>query len=504
METPFNEELLEKRKALIEMGITPYPYKFDISHKLTTIREKQEDLLEKTVSIAGRITSLRRQGKKVFFADIEDFEGNIQLYLKQQLLGEKNWEVLLQLNIGDWIGISGEVFVTKMGELTVRCKEFTTLAKAVTPVPISKSKDGESFYQLSDSEILYRQPYLRWISDKKSRQNMVMRAKIISTIRHFMEDRDFLEVTTPTIETMYGGAAAKPFETTINALSNQPAYMRISPELPLKKFIAGGFPKVFTICQNFRNEGIDRSHNPEFTMMEWYETFTDYNYQMEQFETLVSSVVKKTTGGLKIQFEEKELDFTTPWTRLTMIDAIKKYGKIDIEKMSEEELHAEIKKVDKDNKMKKTFSWGHGVNFLFEELCEHELVQPTFILDHPLEISPLTKVNRNNSKLVERFEPFVAGMEIGNAYSELTDPVEQFERFEQQRKFDELSMDQEGTVHHPIDMDFINAIAMGMPPTGGVGLGIDRLIMLITNNSSIRDVIAFPMMRRAVAEEETS
>ena len=502
METPFNEELLEKRQNLIDMGVTPYPYEFKTSHKLSEVRENQEALMEKEVSVAGRITALRRQGKKVFFMDIEDFDSRIQLYMKQQTLGEENWKALLELNLGDWLGVTGDIFVTRMGELSVNGSDMVVLAKAVVPVPISKSKDGESYYQLSDAEILYRQPYLRWITDKKSRETMVTRSRIISAIRNFMEDREFLEVTTPTIEMLYGGAAAKPFETTINALSNQEAYLRISPELPLKKFIAGGFPKVFTICQNFRNEGIDRSHNPEFTMMEWYEALTDYNYQMEQFETLVSSVVKKVKGDTKITYQGTELEFAAPWDRLTMIGAIKKFADIDVEAMSEEELRAKVKEIDKDGKMKQDFSWGHGVNFLFEELCEEKIVQPTFIMDHPMEISPLTKVKRGNPKLVERFEPFVVGMEIGNAYSELTDPVEQFARFTEQRKFDELSMEQEGTVHHPIDMDFINAISMGMPPTGGVGLGIDRLVILLTDQPSIRDVIAFPMMRRIAKEQE--
>ncbi|BBM84207.1 lysine--tRNA ligase [Candidatus Uabimicrobium amorphum] len=502
METPFNEELLEKRQALLDMGVTPYPYDFKTSHKLNEIREKQEELMEQNVSVAGRITALRRQGKKVFFIDLEDFDNRIQLYMKQKNLGDENWQALLQLNIGDWLGVTGKLFVTKMGELSVNGEEMSVLSKAVVPVPIAKSKGEESFYQLSDAEILYRQPYIRWITDKKARETMVTRSRIISAIRTFMEEREFLEVTTPTIETLYGGAAAKPFETNIHALSNQEAYLRISPELPLKKFIAGGFPKVFTICQNFRNEGIDRSHNPEFTMMEWYEALTDYNYQMDQFETLVSTVVQKVTGDMKITYQDTEIDFSPPWDRFTMIEAIKKFGDIDVENMSEDELRAKVKELDKDGKMKKEFSWGHGVNFLFEELCEEKLIQPTFIMDHPIEISPLTKVKRGNEKLVERFEPFVVGMEIGNAYSELTDPVEQYARFKEQRKFDELSMEQEGTVHHPIDMDFINAIAMGMPPTGGVGLGIDRLVILLTDQPSIRDVIAFPMMRRIVSEAE--
>ena len=503
---PFNEDLLNKRLELIEKGIDPYPYSFQISHTTQDLRDHQEELIEKVdVSCAGRITAIRRQGKKVFFVDMDDFEGHIQLYCKQKNLDEKIWEMLLLLDIGDWIGVKGKLFCTKTGELTIWAEGLSLLSKAVIRVPISKSKGEKSFYQLSDMETLYRQRYLHWITDKNARQAMLTRAKIISEIRKFMEGKNFLEVTTPTIEMVYGGASARPFETKIHYLSGQKAYMRISPELPLKKFIVGGFPKVFTICQNFRNEGIDRSHNPEFTMMEWYEAFTDYEYQMEQFENLISSVIKAVTGSCKITYQGTELDFTPPWKRLTVLDALKELGNFEVnDSVSDEDLKKKAKEVEPNWESPEKFSRGHVINFLFEELCEAKLIQPTFIMDHPLAISPLTKKKRGNEELVERFEPFVMGMEIGNAYSELTDPVEQLERLESQRAFDAESIKKDGVAHHPVDMDFVKALGMGMPPTGGVGLGIDRLVMLITDNPSIRDVIAFPMMRPLDKKEEES
>ena len=363
-------------------------------------------------------------------------------------------------------------------------------------VPISKEKGEKKFYQLSDPETLYRQRYLHWITDKKSRQVMVVRAKILTAIRRFMEKRGFLEVTTPTLELIYGGAVARPFETSVYALSNEKAYMRISPELPLKKFIVGGFPKVYTICQNFRNEGIDRSHNPEFTMMEWYEAFSDYQYQMEQFEQLVASVVEEISGSCRIVYQGTELDFTPPWQRITVSDAIKDIGGVDSAVLNEEQLAAKIKEIDAEADIVTPLSRGHLIYTLFELLCEDKLIQPTFVTDHPLAISPLTKKKRGNPELVERFEPVVMKMELGNAYSELTDPVEQYERLKKQRDFDAQSIQKEGVVHHPVDSDFVTAVAMGMPPTGGVGLGIDRLVMLLTDQPSIRDVIAFPLLRR--------
>ncbi len=485
----FDEDLLAKRERLIEQGLEPYPYSFQRTHVTQEIRDNEEELMGKTVSVAGRLFGHRDAGKLIF-ADLRDFSGRMQLMIRKNDFEDETWKVIKKtLDLGDSIGVTGEVFVTKMGELSISVKEFTLLGKTVVRVPIQKSKDDQTWFQLSDPETKYRERYLHWLTDPSSRDHMVVRAKTISAIRRFLEDRGFLEVTTPTLEILYGGAEARPFVTTINALSDQRAYMRISPELPLKRFIAGGFEKVFTICQNFRNEGIDRSHNPEFTMLEWYEAYTDYEYQMEQFETLVSQVAEQVCGTMKITYQGEEIDLTPPWNRITILGSLKEKG-IDAENLSEEELQAEFKK--RKIEPPKPFSWGHAVATLFEELVESELFQPTFVCDHPVEISPLTKAKRGNPRLVERFEPMIAGMEVGNSYSELTDPVEQLARFEAQKSY---GADKEGIENHPIDYDFVKSIGCGMPPTGGVGLGVDRLIMLLADLHSIRDVIAFPMMR---------
>ncbi len=483
-------ELVEKRAELIRSGTNPYPYSFDRSHSLAEVRAQQDALIDREVRVAGRLVAYRGKGKMIF-ADIADANSRMQVMFRKNHYDEAAWDIVRRkLDVGDWIGITGPVFITKMGELTVEAKSTELLAKTTMRVPIPKSKDEKSFFQLADPETLYRERYLHWITDPSAREIVATRARIIRAIRHFLDERAFLEVTTPTIEMNYGGAEARPFETEIHALSGQRAFLRISPELPLKRFIVGGFEKVYTICQNFRNEGIDRSHNPEFTMLEWYEAFTDYHYQMEQFETLVSTVAEEVTGGMKVVYEGTEIDFTPPWRRLTVLDALKERG-IDAGGMDEAGLRAELTK--RGIEVPNPFSWGHAVAALFEELVEHELVQPTFVCDHPVAISPLTKAKRGDDRLVERFEPMVAGMEIGNAYSELTDPIEQRARLEAQRDF---GPDDDGVEHHPLDEDFLKALSCGMPPTGGVGLGVDRLVMLLTDQHSIRDVIPFPMMRR--------
>ena len=485
----FDDELLGKREHLLGNGVDVYPYSFERSHNLTKIRVEQESLLDQTVRVAGRVVAYRGKGKMIF-ADIADFDGRLQVMLRKNHFDEAGWDVVRrQLDLGDWMGVEGKLFITKMGELTVEAETAQLLAKTVVRVPIPKSKEDQAWNVLADPETKYRERYLHWITDPQARQVMVKRAQVVSAIRRFLDDREFLEVTTPTIETSYGGAEARPFTTQIHALSNQEAYLRISPELPLKRFIVGGFEKVYTICQNFRNEGIDRSHNPEFTMLEWYEAFTDYHYQMEQFESLVANVADAVTGSSKVEYEGQELDFTPPWRRLTILDGLKEAG-VDADGMDENDLRAEFKK--RELELPKPFSWGHAVAELFEALVEKTLFQPTFVCDHPIEISPLTKSKRGDERLVERFEPIVAGMEIGNAYSELTDPVEQRQRLEAQRA---MGPDDEGVEHHPIDEDFLKALGCGMPPTGGVGLGVDRVVMLLTDCHSIRDVIAFPMMR---------
>ena len=487
----FDEELLEKRKELLAGSIDPYPYSFRRSHTLAEIRERREELLGQTLAVAGRLVAYRGKGKMVF-ADVADFSGRLQVMFRREAFDEARWNAVRRLlDLGDWVGVRGLLFVTQMGELTVEAKEIDVLAKAVVRVPIPKSKDDRTFFQLADAETKYRERYLHWITDPVARQVMVTRARTISAIRRFLDERDFIEVTTPTIEMSYGGAEARPFTTAIHALSNQEAYLRISPELPLKRFIVGGFEKVYTVCQNFRNEGIDRSHNPEFTMLEWYEAFTDYEHQMVQFEELVARTAREVTGGTKVVYQGAEIDFTPPWKRITVLGSLAEAG-VNAADMDVDALRREL--ASRNIPAPKPCTWGHAAALLFSELVEKKIVQPTFVCDHPVDISPLTKAKRGDParRLVERFEPVVAGMEIGNAYSELTDPVEQKERFERQRS---MGADTEGVEHHPIDEDFIRAVGCGMPPTGGVGLGIDRLVMLLTDSHSIRDVIAFPLMK---------
>ncbi len=485
----FDEELLEKRRQLIESGANPYPYSFERSHNLAEVRDQQDALLDQEVRVAGRLVAYRGKGKMIF-ADISDAHGRLQVMFRKNNYDEAGWDIVRRkLDMGDWVGVKGPLFITRMGELTVEAVETELLSKTVVRVPIPKSKDDKTFFQLADAETKYRERYLHWITAPESREILATRARIIAAVRGFLDGRGFLEVTTPTIEMNYGGAEARPFTTHVRALSNQSAYLRISPELPLKRFIVGGFERVYTVCQNFRNEGIDRSHNPEFTMLEWYEAFTDYEYQMEQFETLVSTVAQQVTGSMEVDYQGKTLDFSPPWKRLTLLEGLKEEG-IDADSLGENGLREEFDK--RKLELPKPFSWGHAVAGLFEELVERTIEQPTFVCDHPVEVSPLTKSKRGDERLVERFEPIVAGMELGNAYSELTDPVEQRRRLEQQREF---GPDVEGVEHHPIDEDFLRALACGMPPTGGVGLGIDRLVMLLTDCHTIRDVIAFPMMK---------
>jgi lysyl-tRNA synthetase class 2 len=486
---PFDDELLRKREGLLARGHELYPYSFERTHTLEEVRSRQAELMDKSVRVAGRMVAYRGK-KKLIFADLADFDGRLQLMLWRDDFDEPTWDLITHgLDLGDWLGVEGRVFVTKMGELSVQARSLAVLAKTVVRVPIQKSKEDRTWFQLSDPETIYRERYLEWIANPQSRRVFVRRARVIAAIRRFLEERGFLEVTTPTIELIYGGAEARPFTTSVHALSGQRAFLRISPELPLKRFIAGGFEKVYTICQNFRNEGIDRSHNPEFTMLEWYEAYTDYRAQMEQFEQLVSRVAVEATGSARVVYESKEIDFTPPWRRLTMLEGLQEAG-IDAGSAGAGELREEL--LRRGIALPQPFTWGHAVAALFDELVEPRIWQPTFVCDHPLEISPLTKKKRGDPRLVERFEPMAAAMEIGNAYSELNDPVEQRERFLEQHA---LGADREGVEHHPIDADFLKAVGCGMPPTGGVGLGIDRLVMLLTDSHSIRDVIAFPLLR---------
>lgn len=489
----FDNNLLSKREILIQEGYNPYPYDFSTSHKVGDVISKAQQLIDEgsTVQLAGRIWAIRTAGK-AFFMNLKENFDTIQLYVKKENVSEKTWRLLTSLSdIGDFISISGKVFRTKTNELTIDLSDAAMLSKSVVRLPVAKQTEAKAFYEVKDPLIQYKERYIYWSVNDEAKRLMLLRSKIISLIRNWMEREGFLEVQTPTIEMVYGGAEARPFETKIWALDKQKAYLRISPELYLKRYIVSGFDKVYTICQNFRNEGIDKSHNPEFSMMEWYESGTDYLAQMERFEKLVEYLVVELHGKTSIVYQGKTIDFKTPWKRLSVLDALREFEGIDALQMSKGEMA---------DWMKGKGLEVHGTNTpkgilivqAFEELCEHRLIQPTFITDHPVEISPLTKAKRGLFGFVERFEPFVNAMEIGNAYSELTDPVEQFQRLADQRDITNKEGDYE---NHPLDFDFVKAMGVGMPPTGGVGLGIDRIIMLLTNAASIRDIIPFPMMK---------
>jgi lysyl-tRNA synthetase class 2 len=478
----------EKRKKLHELktqGVNPFPYSFERTLNSVQAKEKyshlqngENDQAHKH-QMAGRVLTKRPMGKAAFFT-FQDQEGSFQAYIRVQELSEQDKIAFDYLDIGDIVGLSGFIFRTQKGEISIHCEKFQILCKTLEPLP-------EKYHGLTDTELKYRYRHLDLIMNPETRKVFQARTKVMKYIRNFLDNRGFLEVETPILQPMYGGAAATPF-TTHHKVLDMKLYMKISPELYLKKLIVGGFDKVYDMNKNFRNEGIDRSHNPEFTMIEWYEAYTDYNYQMKQFEELYSGAIKEVTGSYKVVFQEKEIDFTPPWRRLSMHDAIKEYGNIDVEKLDEKQLFDELKK--HGSELKKPGAFGSMVAELFELVAEKHLWQPTFIIDHPIEISPLTKNHRTKKGLVERFEPFAACMELGNAYSELNDPEEQRKRLKEQE-----AQRAENAEAHPMDEDFLHAIDVGMPPTGGVGLGVDRLVMLATNNSSIRDIILFPTMK---------
>ena len=501
----FQEHRVTKRSKLIEDGINPYPYTFSVTNTIRELVERFDTLeAEKSeVSIAGRMLSARKMGKS-WFIDIIDRGRRFQTYIRRGETSEKALKLVPGLDIGDWIGITGELFKTRTGEPTILIRELEILGKSVADVPFGKLHDGTSSYTLSNLELRRQKRYLDWITDPESVERFELRSRIISLMRRFMEDEGFLEVDTPALEIVYGGAEARPFTTTVHALGGKNVYLNISLELPLKRYIIGGFPKVFAIAKCFRNEGIDAIHNPEFTLMEWYEAFTDYEDQMKRFEDMTCHVVEKCTGALSITFQGKKIDLTPPWKRIRVPEIVNEIFDCDYEDIDRKSLEARLNKAMSDEKLafvgmtRKEYGArlsSEPLGALVMEVVEYELEssgrlwKPCFICDHPKDISPLTKIKRGNPKFVERFEPHIGNFELGNAYSELTDPVEQYERFISQQLKDRGK----DYIEHPIDMDFVHAIACGMPPTGGVGYGIDRLVMLLTDRVSIRDVIAFPM-----------
>jgi lysyl-tRNA synthetase class 2 len=482
----------EKLEQLKKMGRNPFEIlKYDQTHHSKDIKDNFEDMEGKDVSIAGRIMSFRDMGK-ASFCDIQDRYGRIQSYIKQDELGEDEYKLFKTYDIGDIVGIKGFVFKTRRGEISVHAKQVTLLCKSLQPLP-------EKWHGLRDTEIRYRQRYVDLIVNENVRETFYKRTKIIKAIREFLDERDFIEVETPILATIASGAAARPFVTHSNALDID-LHLRIATELYLKRLIVGGFERVYEIGKNFRNEGIDIRHNPEFTAMELYQAYADYNDMMEITENLVAYCAEKVLGTTKINYQGTELDLTPPWNRMTMVEAVKKYSGVDFNGIkSDEEARETAKKlkvVDELKKKLKDCTKGDILNAAFEVYVEEHLIQPTFILDYPVEISPLTKKKIDDPTMTERFEAFIFAREIANAYSELNDPIDQKERFEQQAKDKELG-DEEA---YETDDDFVNSLEIGMPPTGGLGIGIDRVIMFLTNSYSIRDVILFPTMKPIVKE----
>ncbi|HMN68773.1 MAG TPA: lysine--tRNA ligase [Bdellovibrionales bacterium] len=483
-ENPLRAEKRKKLHALKELGLDPFPHNFKPTFKVADVIAAHSGIqageqVQGDFVMAGRFMTKRDMGKAAFF-NFQDDTGALQAYVRLEELSETDRQFFAHVDLGDWVGLSGFVFKTKKGELSLHCKTFTITCKTIEPLP-------EKFHGVTDTEIKYRHRHLDLITDEDSRNVFRTRSKIIREIRRFLDDRGFLEVETPVLQPIYGGAAAYPFSTHHRALDMK-LFLKISPELYLKRLIVGGFEKVYEIGKNFRNEGIDRSHNPEFTMLEYYQAYTDYLDQMKQFEDLVCHVVKSVKGGTKIVYQGKEIDFTTPWKRLTVVDAIKEYAHVDVTTMNEKDLFAKCRELGSD--LEKPGTRAEMWMELFDLAVEKNLWNPTFIIDHPEEISPLTKSHRSVKGLVERFEPVCAGMEIGNAYTELNDPEIQRARLEEQEA--SRVVDEEA---QPMDEDFLYAIETGMPPTGGVGLGVDRLVILLTDRPSIRDILLFPTMR---------
>ncbi len=484
---------LDKLEKLRSLGVNPYPYSFEKTHSISEVKEKQDALMEEEteLTLCGRLLAFRRQGKTAF-CNLKDGLDRIQLYVSQKIIGEDPYAAFKCLDLGDFIGVRGVVFKTRMGELSINVKSFEVLCKAIRPLPVPKEKivDGEKivYDQFKNIEQRYRQRHIDLVLNENVVEIFRKRALITKTIRNYLEQKDFLEVETPTLQSIYGGASAKPFETHHNALDMK-LYLRISNELYLKRCIVGGMDRVYEIVKDFRNEGIDRTHNPEFTQVEYYQAYADYNDMMKHFENIYSEACMAVNGKTKITYQGVDLDLTPPWQRLTMKDAIKTYAGFDIDQKSDDEIVALLK--SKGVELEGNYVRGLAVAEVFETFCEDHLIQPVFITDHPVETTPLCKMHRKEAGIVERFEPYINGWEVGNAYSELNDPI-------LQRKFlqDQVDRGRGGEEEtHPMDEDFIQALEYGMPPTGGTGLGIDRMVMLLTDQASIRDVILFPLMR---------
>ncbi|MCU5104018.1 lysine--tRNA ligase [Bacillus cereus] len=486
-----NDQLLVRREKLHnlrEQGIDPFGKRFERTNSTTDLVSlygefSKEELEEKeiTVSIAGRIMTKRGKGK-AGFAHIQDLHGQVQIYVRKDTVGDEEYELFTTADLGDLVGIEGKVFKTNVGELSVKATGFTLLTKSLRPLP-------DKYHGLKDVEQRYRQRYLDLITSMESRETFVTRSKIIREMRRYLDDNGYLEVETPMMHAIAGGASARPFTTHHNALDME-LYMRIAIELHLKRLIVGGLEKVYEIGRVFRNEGVSTRHNPEFTMIELYEAYADYNDIMKLTENMVAHIAKKVLGTTTIQYGEYEINLEPEWTRLHMVDAIKQHSGADFwNPMSVEEARELAK--EHNVEIKDTMEVGHIINEFFEQKVEDKLIQPTFIYGHPVEISPLAKKNDEDPRFTDRFELFIVAREHANAFTELNDPIDQKERFEAQLKEREQGNDEA----HMMDDDYIEALEYGMPPTGGLGIGIDRLVMLLTNAPSIRDVLLFPAMR---------
>ncbi len=476
------QEKLQKLQALRELGIDPYGNHFHKTHSIGEIRACAEKFIDEKVqvSIAGRVMALRKHGK-VIFADLRDREGKLQVYFKKDILGEDFTVVSKAVDVGDWVGVEGTVFRTHSGELTVLAEKSIFLSKCLNPLP-------EKWHGLKEVEVRYRRRHLDLLMNEEVRKVFFLRARVLRELRNFLNERGFLEVETPMMQTIPGGALARPFRTFHNALGME-LYLRVAPELFLKRLIVGGLEKVYEINRNFRNEGISTRHNPEFTMLELYEAYGNYETMMAICEEMISHVVFAVLGKYQVEYQSMTIDFIPPWKRVSLREALRELAGVDILEDSMEKL----REIAKRSGIPCEENWDRGklTNEFLEQFLQPQLVHPTFVLDYPTEISPLAKTKRDDPRLAERFELFIGREEVGNAYSELNDPFEQRKRFEEQ-----VRKREKGDVEaHLIDDDYIEALEYGMPPTGGLGIGIDRLVMLLTDSPSIREVILFPILR---------
>ena len=484
----------EELSELEQKGFNPFAYSFDVDSFSSDIKNEFKEGETKNVKLAGRIMAIRRMGK-ASFAHIMDNKGRIQIYLKKDEIGD-SYEAFKLMDIGDIIGIEGFVFKTKTGETSVHVRSLQLLAKSIRPLPIAKEAIDESgnkviYDQLADKELRYRQRYVDLIVNPEVKKVFESRSRIVSAMRNFLDSKGYLEVETPILQPLYGGAAARPFVTHHNTLDTD-LYLRIADELYLKRLIVGGFEGVYEIAKDFRNEGMDKFHNPEFTMMELYVAYKDYEWMMNLVEEMVQHICQKVFNKIEFEYDGKVVNFNSPWNRVSYVEAIKEQTGVDVLSAGDDELKSTAKNLGID--LKDIDGRAKLIDEIFSEAVEKNLVQPTFVIDYPLILSPLAKKHRSKPGLVERFEGYVAGKEICNAFSELNDPIDQRKRFEDQVKLREAG-DLEA---HQVDEDFIRSLEYGMPPTAGLGIGIDRLVMLLTNQISIRDVIFFPQMKPEV------